>query len=172
MCNQLKINILAFWHMNCNYVRTQSLLVMNNSRVLRNMKVFIVDDDLFCSNLYRHSLSQTGLENIYLFQTGEECLRNITMSPDIVLLDNDMANMDGLQVIKHIRNRNPSIHVLMVSARKENDIAVEALASGAATFILKDGNETAHLNYAVSKIISNYTRRFSLSKHIKTAAVS
>lgn len=145
---------------------------MNSSRVLRNMKVFIVDDDLFCSNLYRHSLSQTGLQNIFLFQTGEECLRNITMSPDIVLLDNDMANMDGLQVIKHIRSRNPFIHVLMVSARKENHIAVEALASGAATFILKDGNETAHLNYAVNKIISNYARRFSLSKHIKTAAVS
>lgn len=136
------------------------------------MKVFIVDDDLFCSNLYKHSLAQSGLSNIYLFQSGEECLRNMSMLPDIVLLDNDMANMDGLQVIKHIRSQNPFIHVLMVSGRKEGYIAVEALASGAATFILKDGNETSQLNYVVNKIVSNYTRRFSLSKHIKTAALS
>ena len=136
------------------------------------MKVFIVDDDLFCSTLYKHSLAQSGLSTIYLFQSGEECLRNLSMLPDIVLLDNDMANMDGLQVIKHIRNQNPFIHVLMVSGRKEGNIAVEALASGAATFILKDGNETSQLNYVVNKIVSNYTRRFSLSKHIKTAALS
>lgn len=136
------------------------------------MKVFIVDDDHFCSNLYKHSLSQTGLSNFYLFDNGEECLRNMPLLPDIILLDNDMANMDGLQVIKHIRSYNPFVHVLMVSGRRENHVAVEALASGAATFILKDGNETSHLNYVVGKIVGNYARRFSLSKHIKSQSAS
>lgn len=145
---------------------------MNNSRILKDLKVFIVDDDYFCCNVYKHELMHIGLTNFYLFDSGEECLKNMTILPDIILLDYDMATLDGLQVIKTIKKNYPTTDIVMISGRKENHVAMEALEYGATTFILKDGNEMTHLNFAVSKIVSRYARHFSLNKHIKTAVLA
>ena len=141
----------------------------NNSRILKDLKVFIVDDDYFCCNVYKHELMHVGLSNFYLFDSGEECLKNMTILPDIIVLDYDMARLDGLQVIKAISGNYPSTHILMISGRKDNNVANEALLHGATAFIHKDGNEMTHLNFAVSKIISRYARHYSLNKHLKAA---
>ena len=144
----------------------------NGSRILKDLKVFIVDDDYFCCNVFKHELMHAGLTNFYLFDSGEKCLKNMAILPDIIVLDYDMAKLDGIQVIKAIAGNYPSTHILMISGRKDNKVADEAMEHGAAAFIHKDGNEMMHLNFAVSKIISRYARHYSLTKHLKTAEAS
>ena len=143
---------------------------MNYLRIFKDLKVFIVDDDYFCSNIYKQELSYAGFCNFYLFKNGEECLKNISILPDIIVLDYDMATIDGLQVIKIIKKMYPSINMVMVSGKKEKQVALEAMEHGAAAFIRKDGNELEQLSMAANKIVAKYQHHFSLSKHLQYPA--
>lgn len=144
--------------------------IMNYLRIFKDLKVFIVDDDYFCSNVYKQELSYAGFINFYLFKNGEECLKNISLLPDIIVLDYDMANLDGLQVIKIIKKMYPFINLVMVSGKKEKEVAFQAIENGAAAFIRKDGNELEQLNQAASRIVAKYQHHFSLSKHLQYPA--
>ncbi len=115
-------------------------------------------------------MEQTGLTNFHVFRSSEECLTNMGLLPDIILIDYEMATLDGLQVMKMIKKTYPYIHVLMISSKKEKELAIDAMKYGAFAFIRKDGNEMYQLNQAVSNIISRYTRHFNLCKHLKVAA--
>ncbi len=142
---------------------------MNDLRIFRDMKVFIVDDDYFCSNIYKQELLHIGFSNFYLYKNGEECLKNISIQPDIIVLDYDMAAINGLQLIRMIKKTYPSIYMLMISGQRENQIALSALEYGASAFIHKDGNELAQLRLTVNKIVTKYKQRFNLNKHLQYA---
>lgn len=139
---------------------------MNDLRIFKDIKIFIVDDDYFCSNIYKQELSHQGFCNFYLFKNGEECLKNISILPDIIVIDYDMATLDGLQVTKAIKKMYPFIYLVMVSGQKEKQVAIDAIENGATAFIRKDGTELTQLSMAANKIVSKYQQHFNLSKHL------
>lgn len=108
---------------------------------MKKLKVFIVDDDSFCRNIYKQQLKNIGFSNIYTFTNGEECLSNMFIQPDIILLDYDMVTLDGLQILKIIKTAFPDITMLMISAKKEKQVALDAMEYGASAYISKDGKE-------------------------------
>jgi DNA-binding NarL/FixJ family response regulator len=142
---------------------------MNTQRIFRDLKVFIVDDDHFCSNIYKQELLHIGFSNFYLYKSGEECLNNLSLLPDIIIVDYDMATIDGLQLIQKIKKAHPYIYMLMVSGQQETKIALNAIEYGASAYIHKDGNELAQIRSSVNKIVSKYQQHYCLSKHLQYA---
>lgn len=105
------------------------------------LKVLIVDD----SSLYRKILSSavdalpmpTRLETA---PSGMIALKKIPQfDPAVVLLDIEMPDMNGIEVLKAIRKENTEITVVLVSGTtsRSADITIEGLSSGAADFIPK-----------------------------------
>lgn len=114
--------------------------------------MFIVDDNRFCRQLYKQHLINLGFTNIYLFEDGESCLLNMNLSPDLILLDYDMGDINGMDVLQKIKSTNPATHLMMISARKDNNIANDAIKNGAMCYITKNENDLEMISFETSKI--------------------
>lgn len=140
---------LGFWHDGC--VPLVNQMTMENRK---NIKVFIVDDSPMCRFLYKRHLMNMGFSNIYLFESGDQCLKNIHIVPDIILLDFDVPPGNGLEVLKEIKMLYPHIHLLMISSQQDINVVIEAIRFGVSGYIMKDDNQLEMVSYATEKILN------------------
>jgi DNA-binding response OmpR family regulator len=100
-------------------------------------KVLVVDDEPEAVELLVEFLSSKGYE-ILTATSGEEALRRVKEDrPHLVLLDIRMPKMSGLEVLKRIREIDPEMGVIMVTAVNEEDVGRQALELGAFDYIVK-----------------------------------
>jgi len=70
---------------------------------------------------------------------GHEAMRKIAeLSPDIVLMDIDMPQLNGLAVTERLRKEQPRVKVLVLSMHSQTDFVMRILQSGARGYVLKD----------------------------------
>jgi len=111
----------------------------------RLLRVLVVDDSV----LYRKVLSDVlsnipGVEVVGTATDGKVALAKISqLKPDMLTLDFDMPELDGLEVLEHVRIDHPDLKVVMVSAHTKEGAAItlKALELGALTFITKPKTE-------------------------------
>lgn len=121
------------------------------------IKVFLVDDDPMFANLVRHSIAGDTTE-VFSYPNGEACLDNLKRErPSIVILDyylntNNPEAMNGLQVLKKIKNTNPATEVIMLSCQEGVDVAVETLKQGAYDYITKGEHTVGRIRSVILQI--------------------
>ncbi len=100
-------------------------------------KILIVDDD----EGIRESLKLILSDNydLILAESGQQCLDVLDHADDIglVLMDIKMPKMDGLDVLKKLREKKSNMKVVIVTGYKSVDTAQEAVRLGALGYILK-----------------------------------
>jgi DNA-binding NtrC family response regulator len=116
-------------------------------------KIFIVDDDIFCANLYEQYLKNMNYTDITYYSNGNDCLINLNQKPDIIFLDHNMEDITGFEVLKKIKRYNPNIYVVMVSGQENIKTAVDALKYGAFDYVIKDSNVCDKMTQVIDKII-------------------
>jgi CheY-like chemotaxis protein len=95
---------------------------------------------------------------------GREAMESMGRSlPDLVLTDMLMDEMDGLDLVQAIRNRYPSVPVILMTAHGSEDVAIKALQKGAASYVPKksmarDLDETIEQVYSAAKTNQNQRR--------------
>ncbi|THU40440.1 response regulator [Niastella caeni] len=102
-----------------------------------DMKIFIVDDDIFCLTLYEQFLRNLGYTEIVSFNCGDECLQEIKEEPALVIMDYNMEGMNGIEVLKKIKAINPGIMVYIISGQENSQVAKEAHKHGALDYVVK-----------------------------------
>ena len=99
-------------------------------------KILIVDDEPQITRVLKTTLSSRG----YLTRTasdGDDALQVIKeWSPDLVITDLRMPNLDGLQLCRHLRTKS-QIPIIVLSVRGEERTKVEALDAGADDYVTK-----------------------------------
>lgn len=84
---------------------------------------------------------------------GIECLEKLkNVKPDILLLDINMPNMNGIDVLKELKEKNDPLKVLILTVHSEVEYLVKAVDIGANGFILKDSGST-ELKQAINAVI-------------------
>src|ERR1700719_350104 len=107
---------------------------MANSEVKRN--ILVVDDEAQITRVLKTTLSSQGY-GIRTASDGEEALQLMKdWTPDLIVTDLRMPNMDGLQLCRHIRAES-RIPIIVLSVKGEEKIKVEALDAGADDYITK-----------------------------------
>ncbi len=86
----------------------------------REKKVLIVDDEPDTLELVKLVLESDGFQTV-LAENGVEALKEVEASrPDIVILDIMMPDMDGWEVFRKIKKKNPKIPIAILTAKAQN----------------------------------------------------
>lgn len=102
------------------------------------VKIFVVEDDLAYSKFLKYVLSLNPDFETEFFTTGKECISNLHKRPTVITLDYSLPDLTGEKVLKEIKDFDPSISVIIVSAQEKIGTAVELLKAGAFDYISKD----------------------------------
>jgi CheY-like chemotaxis protein len=103
-------------------------------------RILVVDDEPDAVELLRDFLTGKGYE-VSAAASGQEALQKLKQErPHLVLLDIRMPKMNGLEVLRQIRQIDREVGVIIVTAVNEEQIGREALKLGAFDFIVKPLN--------------------------------
>lgn len=118
------------------------------------VRVLVVDDSPMDRRLSGSLLKKrAGMDPIYA-ENGLEALDAIVrLKPDIVVTDLQMPEMDGLQLVESIRRQHPYLPVILMTAHGSEEIAVQALRHGAASYVAKR-NLAAELANTVEDVLA------------------
>jgi PAS domain S-box-containing protein len=100
-------------------------------------RILIVDDEEDIRVVLKISLSDLGYE-VYTAENGDEALRIIQeVTPPIVLTDIRMPVMDGIELLRKIKQEDSETEVIMITGHGDMDLAIESLKHEATDFITK-----------------------------------
>jgi len=115
-------------------------------------KILIVDDELIMRESLAGWLERDGHE-VKKAASGEDALKMLkTVKFDILLVDMKMEGMSGLDVLKHVKESDPEVAVVIITAYGSISTAIDAMKVGAYDYLLKpfDPNE---LGILIEKIL-------------------
>src|SRR5215467_9809250 len=99
--------------------------------------ILVVDDEELTLRTVSRGLRQEGFE-VLTAASGEDALKHFQdEKPDLTLLDIVLPGIDGVEVLRTIKQSNPAAIVLMMSAYHLVDRAVEAMKLGAYDYLVK-----------------------------------
>ena len=100
--------------------------------------IMIVDDAAFIRVMLRDLLTNAGYEVVAEAANGKEAVEKyMSTSPNVVLLDILMPEMDGLSALKMIMKTDANAKVIMCSAVGQQQNVIESFKNGAKDFIVK-----------------------------------
>jgi two-component system, OmpR family, response regulator len=122
--------------------------------------IFIVDDDKVILNLLEYTFRSLEGYEVKTFFSGEECLKNLDLKPDIIVLDHIFSlcgqnNMTGLDMLKELRKTDQKTPVIVLSSQDDNTLVKEFILNGAIKYITKKDYFIDTLIESVIKVISN-----------------
>jgi two-component system chemotaxis response regulator CheB len=127
--------------------------------VADEISVLIVDDSALMRNLIGHMVESTpGLVIADKAMNGLFALQKIPrVNPDVIVLDLEMPEMNGIEFLKERKNQGISIPVIILSsiARRGAEITMEALALGASDFIMKPSGSASEDVASVKDNLAN-----------------
>ena len=105
----------------------------------KQITVLIVDDHQMVRAGLRSMLTAPDIIVVGEAAGGQEAIRKISqLSPDVTLMDIRMGDMDGIAALEAIKSARMTTRVIMVTTYKSTTYLLQALAAGAAGFVLKD----------------------------------
>ena len=137
-----------------------------------DIQVLICDDSALMRNLISRIVDSTkGLHTVGTAMNGKFCLQKIpALNPDIIILDIEMPEMNGLEFLKERRARQIDIPVIVLSsiATKGATVTMQCLELGASDFITKpSGSISSNINSVggdLVELIASYGRRYAARK--------
>lgn len=118
------------------------------------INVMLADDHVLIREGIKQLLEFDGsMKVIAEASDGIECLEKLkNVKPDIILLDINMPNMNGIDVLKELKEKNDPLKVLILTVHSEVEYLVKAVDIGANGYILKDSGST-ELKQAINAVI-------------------
>lgn len=102
------------------------------------MKILLVDDSRTIRNLQKNILQQLGHTEITEASDGLEALSQIAADrPDLMLVDWNMPNMDGVTLVRKVRETDREMPIIMCTTESEKTRVIEAVKAGVNNYVVK-----------------------------------
>jgi two-component system chemotaxis response regulator CheB len=149
-----------------------------------SLRVLVVDDTVTFRKILSDALADIpGVEVVGTAQHGKMALARIqTLKPDLVTLDIEMPEMDGLEVLEALRAQGIDVGVIVVSSftRRGSELTIRALNLGAFDFITKAGEgdyaqNRESIRSALVPLVKAYSQRRDIRailQHVHTGTGS
>jgi CheY-like chemotaxis protein len=115
--------------------------------------VLVVDDSAVDRRLVSGLLKQGNLE-VEVAADGKEALERLRANPvDLVVTDLQMPELDGLGLVRQLRDHGPHVPVILITAHGSEELAIQALHAGAASYVPKS-ELSQSLQHVVDEVLS------------------
>ena len=139
------------------------------------MKILVIDDESPTLSMFRLFL-ETYQHEVLTAENGEDGLKLFEReTPPVVLTDIKMPGMDGIEVLKRIKQSSPLTEVIIITGHGDMELAIQALNLDAADFVHKPIQKAAldkALERAAERIRLNESQSGRVSEWKKTAYTS
>ena len=126
--------------------------------------ILVVDDERNIRTLCSRVLAGDQIE-VHGVGTGKEGLQTADeVSPDLVLLDLRLPDMDGIDVLRSLKGRHPEIAVIIITGFGQIQSAVEAMKAGATDYLEKPFEHLDKLKLAVSRALEEVRARREIQR--------
>ncbi len=125
----------------------------------KNPLIFIIEESTIYKDLIVGHLRSNKFANVKEFKSGEECLAQLSLNPDIIILDYSIDGISGLELMKKIKANHPSIDFIFLSGQNDVEIAISILKLGASDYVVKNEKAPARLVRAIEQTISNTNKQ-------------
>jgi len=142
---------------------------------METLQIALVDDhSLFRSGIAALVNELKGYNILFEAADGQDFIRKISpkLKPDIVLLDINMPQMDGISTAKWLRNNYPEIHIIVLSMFEDSEKVLTMVKLGVKGYLLKDAdphefeqalkdvrqNEVYFPSFVTKHLISNFNK--------------
>jgi two-component system nitrogen regulation response regulator GlnG len=129
-------------------------------------RVLIVDDDRDISSLLSALMHKEGLANV-VAHDGETALRMVPVArPDMLLVDVKMPGLDGMGVLKRVKETDPHLPVVLITAYAEISASVAAMRAGAFDYLAKPFDHPEVVRVVRAALAEGERRRRAHSEEI------
>lgn len=102
------------------------------SQVVTIIPILFVDDNRELANIFQFYLEKTGLFTVHVCLDGDDALEFLNGNEvQAIVSDYDMPEMDGITLLRQVRNLHPQLPFIMLTGNDSKEIAIEALNAGA-----------------------------------------
>ena len=123
---------------------------------VKHKLIFIVEDNDMYSLMLDYMLSKESSCHFISFKTGEECIANLTMNPDLIILDHGLPGMDGLETFRKIKAFNPEIPVVILTENHDVHIAQQFVHEGGVyEYLLKEKDTIRQVSRIIDTLLIN-----------------
>ena len=131
------------------------------------IKLFLVDDDAVFLKVLEVELLQHADFEVETYPTGEECIKQLSHCPDVIILDYHLDGiekdaMNGIETLDQIKAYNPDIPVVMLSSQDKIDVAISCMHHRAFDYVVK--SETAFVR--LQKVITTIFKYRKMEKEL------
>ncbi|MGD9235424.1 MAG: response regulator, partial [Desulfobacterales bacterium] len=126
--------------------------------------ILLVDDEQGIRKVLGIALSDMGYQ-VYTAENGAEALQIFEEKrPPIVLTDIKMPEMDGIELLRRIKERSPDTEVIMITGHGDMDLAIKSVKYEATDFVTKPVNDEV-LEIALNRAVERMTMRQKLNEY-------
>lgn len=131
----------------------------------RHPIIFIVEDNKAYSKIIEHHLKTNEYHSIYTFSSGEECLQNLYLKPDIIIQDYKLQGINGISVLLQYKKKHPHCEFIFLSGQDDVPTAVNAIKAGAFDYIVKTDTAMSLLVPKIKDVIRMQNHKRKIRKY-------
>lgn len=128
------------------------------------MKIFIVEDDIWYSEILEYHISLNPDYEVTLFKQGKEVLKRLNEKPDVITLDYSLPDISCERLMASIREVMPEVPIIIVSGQEDVGTAVKLLKKGIFDYIVKDEDTKDRLWITLQNVKKNVLLRQELDQ--------
>jgi DNA-binding NtrC family response regulator len=117
-------------------------------------KIAIVDDQNEILEVLKKFLNRSGKYNISTYSNPRVAVDSIDNSYDLVLMDIMMPQMNGLDALKILVDKNPNLHIIMMTAYSTLDKVLKSHKQGAIHYLMKPFDSLQVLEDKIKEVLA------------------
>ncbi len=119
----------------------------------KNPLIFIIEESTIYKDLIVGHLKSNKFANIKEIKNGEECISNLHLNPDIIILDYSIEGSSGLELMRKIKTTRQNIDFIFLSGQNDIEVAISILKLGASDYVVKNDKAPKRLVKAIEQAI-------------------
>lgn len=118
-------------------------------------RIFLVEDDPLYMRMLDYLMRLNPDHEVHKFTSGRDALANLHLNPSVVILDYQLPDMNGLEVLRRLKQQESDSTCIVLSGQQDINVAVDLLKNGAFDYVTKNDEAKERILNVVQHVQQN-----------------